>query len=166
MTVSVLVAGVGNIFLGDDGFGVEVVRNIPSSSFSSEVFVKDFGISSVHLAFELLNGYNYLVLLDAIQTGERPGTLSLIEVDQQDVLANTTSIADAHTMSPTTVLKMLDEFGGRVGRVFVIGCEPKSLEEEIYLSDVVAGAIPGAVEMLHELVSSLLNDQLHKEESK
>lgn len=166
MSPSVLVAGVGNIFLGDDGFGVEVAQRLSGTDLGPEAFVKDFGISSVHLAFELLNGYEYLVLIDAIELGNHPGTLSLIEIDQQAALSDTGTVPDAHTMNPTTVLKMLEDFGGNVGKVFVVGCEPEGLKEEISLSDAVAGAIPSAIDMVRELVSSLVEPELYKEESK
>lgn len=165
MIASVLIAGVGNVFLGDDGFGPEVARRMSGTELPPTVRLKDFGISSLHLAFELLEGYDALILIDAAQRNEAPGTVSLVQLDTEEMLS-TGSVADAHTMSPSTVVKMLDDFGGRVETIYLIACEPESVNEEMALSPFVDGAIPGAIEMVRELAFSLVDSQLKKEESK
>lgn len=158
MSKRVLLAGVGNIFLGDDGFGVEVARRMEDCDFHPDVFIKDFGIGSVHLAFELLNRYEVLVIIDAVQMGEKPGTVSLIEIDQEYLLSNESDmVADSHTMNPTNVIKMLSDFGGHVEKIYLVGCEPECLDETIALSQVVAEGVPVAIEMAQDLVARVLS---------
>ena len=145
----VLVAGIGNIFLADDGFGVEVARRLLGRSWPDGVQVEDFGIRGIHLAYALLDGYDVLVLIDAFPNGESPGTLSVL---QPDDVAGTEVPMDAHSMNPLAVLAMLADIGGKVGRVLIVGCEPAEIEERIGLSDVVAAAVPGAERLVEELV--------------
>lgn len=145
-----LVAGIGNIFLGDDGFGVEVVSRLLRRPAVAGVKVEDFGIRGVHLAYELLDGYDVVVLVDALATGEAPGTLSVLEPDP--AAAEGTPM-DAHSMNPMAVLAMLADLGGSVGRVLIVGCEPAEIAERIGLSQVVAGAVDGAVRLVEELVA-------------
>lgn len=156
MMNKVLVAGVGNIFLGDDGFGVAVANKLCEMDFPPEALVKDFGIASIHLVFELLNGYEVLILIDAVQTGETPGTLSCFEIDQESVLRDEATIADAHTMNPTSVVKLLNDFGGKVDTIYLVGCEPESIEETISLSPSVTQAVDEAVEMTKNLLATVL----------
>jgi hydrogenase maturation protease len=153
----VLVAGVGNIFLGDDGFGVEVVNRIDPATVPAGVKVADFGIRGVHLAYELLEGYDVLVLVDAVSQRAAPGTLSLIEHDPAAASRGGTIAAmDAHGMDPAAVLAMAGDMGARVERILVLACEAGSLDEGIGLSEAVAGAVPVAVEQLTELLSALV----------
>lgn len=143
--MSVLVAGIGNVFLGDDGFGVEVVRRIDPADVPAGVEVADYGIRGVHLAYDLLDGhYDTLVMVDAVPVGEAPGTLAVIDATGH---ADTTEpgTVDAHTMSPDVVLRALRHLGGGVGRVFVVGCRPAVLVERIGLSEPVAAAVDEAV---------------------
>jgi len=151
----ILVAGVGNIFLGDDGFGVEVAGRLGSCSFPAEVKVADFGIRGLHLAYELLDGYAALVLVDAVSRGDAPGTVSIIEhlpdEDGEGVLA----AMDAHGMNPAAVLAMVTDMGGSVGRVLVVGCEVAGVEDGIGLSPAVAEAVPHAVAAVRDVVGSL-----------
>jgi hydrogenase maturation protease len=152
-TAQVLVAGIGNIFLGDDGFGVEVARQLLVGRQSPQVKVADFGIRGVHLAYELLQGYELLVLIDTVDRDDPPGTVSLIEVPT-DGDAATPVAMDAHGMDPAAVLSMLRDLGGRVGRVVVVGCQPASTDEGIGLSDSVAAAIPAAIGIVLEVMAS------------
>ena len=159
MTASarVLVAGIGNIFLGDDGFGVEVAARMRGRALPEGARVEDFGIRGVHLAYELLDGYDAVVLVDAVPMGEEPGTIALIEPElsepeRGDDVAPT---MEAHSMSPAVVLDMLAGLGGRVGRVLIVGCQPASLEEGIGLSEPVAVAVDRAVEAVDELLVEL-----------
>jgi hydrogenase maturation protease len=157
MTPRVLVAGVGNIFLSDDGFGVEVARRLAGESFPEGVKVADFGIRSVHLAYELLDGYDALILIDAMGHGEAPGTVSVLEPERPDENESGAggSIVDAHGMSPGAVLSMVSDMGGQVERVLVVGCEPQTLEENIGLSPVVESVVDQAVQVVSDLVREM-----------
>jgi hydrogenase maturation protease len=151
----VLVAGIGNIFLGDDGFGVEVAQRLASVPMPEGVKVADFGIRSMHLAFELLDGYDTLVLIDTVGLGDDPpGTLAVIEPEVE--VFNGTPM-DAHTMNPETVLATLHELGGNVERLLLVGCQPATLAEGIGLSPQVAAVVDEAVGVVRELVDDLVD---------
>jgi hydrogenase maturation protease len=158
MTPRVLVAGIGNIFLGDDGFGVEVVSRLTARPVPDGVRIADFGIRGVHLAYELLDGYDVLVLVDAMPMGQAPGTVAIIE---PDLLAGDDGddgpgpAMDAHSMSPAVVLATLASLGGEVGRVLVVGCEPSVIEEGIGLSAPVSAAVDSAVEAVYAALTEL-----------
>ena len=157
--MSVLVAGIGNIFLSDDGFGVEVVKHIDAASLPAGVKVADFGIRGVHLSYELLDGYDALVLIDAMPMGEAPGTVVTFEPDVQAV---DPSGVDAHTMSPAVVLGLLAGMGGHVPRVVVVGCEPLTVQEGMGLSEPVAAAVRPAAEAVCRVVTDICSN-VHKE---
>jgi hydrogenase maturation protease len=168
VTPRVLVAGIGNIFLGDDGFGVEVANRLVArpEATPDTVRIEDFGIRGVHLAYELLEGYDALVLLDAVPMHEPPGTLAVIEVGTDLVPEpgdEPAAIMDAHSMSPATVLSLLAGLGGaglggKLERILVVGCEPATVEEGIGLSDPVAGAVEPAVALVEEVLGDLLTE--------
>jgi hydrogenase maturation protease len=146
----VLVAGIGNIFRGDDGFGVEVVRRLADERLGEDVDVGDFGIRGVHLAFEMASGkYTRVILVDATPRGEPPGTLYAIEPDAADGDAG----ADAHSLTPAAVLAWVHRIGGDCGPVILVGCEPASVDESIGLSLPVQSAVDGAVKMVRELIA-------------
>lgn len=150
MTKRVLVAGIGNIFNSDDGFGCEVARRLVEHELPDDVSAADFGIRGIHLAYELLEGYESLVLVDATPQGGQPGTLYLIEIGEDDVPAGP---ADAHSMDPQQVIAQVRGLGRTDLRIVLVGCEPASVEEGIGLSPVVAAAVDGAVDAVLELVS-------------
>jgi hydrogenase maturation protease len=157
----VLVAGVGNIFLTDDGFGSEVVRRMAGEQLPAGVEMVDFGIRGVHLAYQLLDGYDVLVVVDAAPRGHVPGTVSLLEVDPADVADSARAVSDgeaplvdAHGLEPAAILSMLGSLGGTVARVVVVACEPASVEEGIGLTEPVQAAVPRAIEMVRELMWS------------
>jgi hydrogenase maturation protease len=152
----ILVAGVGNIFLGDDGFGVEVAGRIEPTSFPEGVKVADFGIRGVHLAYELLDGYDILILIDAVSRGDPPGTVSVIEhrVGEDDE-GGTLAAMDAHGMDPGAVLAMAGDLGATVQRVLVVGCEAADVGDGIGLSGPVTEAVPRAIDAVHQLVASI-----------
>lgn len=152
-TRRVLVAGIGNIFLGDDGFGVEVVNHIDTSDLPAGVTVADYGIRGVHLSYELLDGYDALVLIDAMPLGEPPGTVVIFEPDVDSV--DPTSV-DAHSMSPAVVLGLLAGLGGRVPRVVVVGCQPLTVDEGLGLSEPVASAVVPAAEIVRHVLDDIL----------
>ena len=154
MTGRVLVAAIGNIFLGDDGFGVEVARRLIGHPLPDGVRVEDFGIRGVHLAYELMNDYDAAVLVDATPRGGEPGTLYLIEPDLDDTGRGRDTgapLMDAHDMTPEAVLALLTVLGGRVGRVLVVGCEPAVVEERMGLSEPVARSVDEAVRVVREV---------------
>jgi hydrogenase maturation protease len=150
----VLVAGVGNIFLGDDGFGVEVANRLASEALPEWVRIADFGIRGVHLAHELLDkAYETTILVDATPRGGKPGTVYLIEPDFYAVGADESNSPDAHGMNPEAVFALLKTLGGNPGHVFIVGCEPARVEEEIGLSPAVAHAVEEAIRLIRELIS-------------
>lgn len=160
MSGRVLVAGIGNIFLGDDGFGVEVANRLLRETFSASVRVADFGIRGLHLAYELLDGYDAVILIDAAPRGGSPGSLYVIEHDPEaasslDPLGATATRVDAHGMDPVAVLALLQRLGGSINRVLVVGCEPLTIEEGIGLSEPVAAAVDEAARVVSELVAEV-----------
>ena len=152
----VLVAGVGNIFLGDDGFGVEVAGRLDPTTVPPGVKVADFGIRGVHLAYELLDGYDIVVLIDAVSRGDPPGTVSVIEHAAADTAEGGTLAAmDAHGMDPGAVLAMAGDLGATVDRVLVVGCEAADVGDGIGLSPAVSEAVPHAIDAIHQLLASI-----------
>jgi hydrogenase maturation protease len=147
----ILVAGVGNIFLGDDGFGVEVVKRLALESVPESVRVADFGIKGIHLAFELLDKkYETMILVDAAPRGGAPGTVYLIEPDLPEI--NENSSHDAHAMNPQTVLDTVRSLGAISGKIYIVGCEPACTEEGMGLSEPVSLAVEEAVRLILEIV--------------
>jgi hydrogenase maturation protease len=149
----VLVAGVGNLFLADDGFGPEVARRLLADGGVEGARIVDYGIRGMHLAYELLDGYDVLIIIDTVPPRTSAGTLTLLEVTADDLGEGD---FDAHGMDPTAVLARLGDLGGRLPRTFVIGCEPASIDEGIGLTGPVSAAIPGAVQLVRNLVGELM----------
>jgi hydrogenase maturation protease len=149
MRPRVLVAGIGNVFLSDDGFGVEVLKELEGTDLPEWVQIADYGIAGTHLADDLMGGYDTTILLDATPHGRPPGTLSLIEADTDDIAA--VSLIDTHGMRPEAVFRLLRLLGGDAGRVLIVGCEPGCLDEGIGLSAAVEAAVPAAVRAVTEL---------------
>jgi len=155
----VLVAGIGNIFLGDDGFGPEVLRRMSSTPVSREVRtdgvrIADFGIRGVHLAYELLDGCETLILVDAMPNRGAPGTIHVFEADT-DTLSGRQF--DAHSMDPGAVLANLRALGGTMPRTIIVGCEVAAVEEGIGLSPAVDDAVPDAVDAVTRVVHDVLD---------
>jgi hydrogenase maturation protease len=152
MSPRVLVAGIGNVFLGDDGFGSEVARRLAAEPLPAEVSVVDYGIRGMHLAFDLLAGYDALVLVDALPHGGAPGDVTVLEVGEEDLGSGE---FDAHGMSPVAVLGSLGGLGGRLPpRTHVVGCEPGDVGEGMGLTAEVAAAIDTALSAIRVLISS------------
>ena len=152
--MGILVAGIGNIFLGDDGWGVEVVRRLSSHPLPAGVRVADFGIRGVHLAFELLeHPDDTTILVDITPRGGEPGTVYLIEPDHEALANSAPETADAHEMTPDAIFALLRSMGGTPGRVWIVGCEPVSTEEEMELSAPVEQAVDEAVTLLLDLIA-------------
>jgi hydrogenase maturation protease len=153
--MKLLVAGIGNVFLGDDGFGVEVVKRLRDRPLGDGVDVIDFGVRGIHLAYSLTDGsYAGAVLVDAVSRGEAPGTLYAIEADL-GAIDPVAAPADAHSLTPDAVLAMVRRLGGPVARIVVVGCEPATLDEAMELSAPVAASVDGAVAMIRELVGEM-----------
>ncbi|AJT62167.1 hydrogenase maturation protease [Streptomyces chattanoogensis] len=152
-----LIAGVGNIFLGDDGFGVEAVRRLGEHPLPGHVEVVDAGVRGVHLAYQMLDGYHTVLLVDASARGGAPGTVYLLDATDPDPAAPRPPAIDGHHMTPDSVLALLDTLSAGTGdsrpqRVLVVGCEPADLDEGIGLSEPVAAAVDEAVRLILQLV--------------
>ena len=150
MSGGVLVAGIGNIFLGDDAFGVEVIRRLAGQAVPDGVKVEDFGIKGIHLAYELLGGYDRLILIDAIARGSTPGTIHVL---QPSAIGSSGRIPDAHGMEPLAVFDYLASIGGDPVPTVIVGCEPASMEEEMGLSPAVEASLDEAVRIVLELIA-------------
>jgi hydrogenase maturation protease len=160
-TPRILVAGIGNIFLGDDAFGSEVARRLQQRQLPEEVRVVDFGIRGFDLVYALLENYEVTILVDATPRGEPAGTLYTIEPDltELDELAPESQVLDTHAMNPMKVLAMVKSMGGDFRKVLLVGCEPAPLESEdghMGLSEPVALAVEEAVRTVESLVTKIL----------
>jgi hydrogenase maturation protease len=160
-TRQILVAGIGNAWMKDDGFGCKVVELLSHRSLPAGVSVIDFGTGGLDLAYEVMRGYDGLVLVDVSRQGEPPGTLYVMEAEPDDVDGSIEDgqLLDPHGMDPETVLRFVKYVGGWPGRVFVVACEPDAIEDfGIGLSQPVSGAVARAAEVVLETVSQLQSD--------
>lgn len=158
----ILIGGIGNIFLGDDAFGCEVVRELSTRSWPGEVRVKDFGIRSYDLAYALASKYDAVILVDATPQGEPPGTVYLIEPDLARLCHFESAAGDPHNMNPVRVLQMAGTLGGGPARLYLVGCEPGNVGGDsgcFGLSAPVQAAVPKAVGMIESIVGNLLKPQ-------
>ena len=146
-------AGIGNIFLGDDGFGPEVLRRVPQPPADPGIRMRDYGIGGMHLAYDLLDDWDALILVDALPCQGSPGTLHVFEADLAS-LSGTAGL-DAHAMDPAAVFASLTALGGTAPYTVVVGCEVETVADGIGLSDVVAAAIPGAVAAIEAATARL-----------
>jgi hydrogenase maturation protease len=158
---TVLVAGIGNIFLGDDAFGVEVVRRLGSRVLPQAVRVADFGIRGLDLAYALQDGYQTTILVDACPHGEAPGTLYVIEPDLEGLDdPGAQQAIEGHAMNPVSVLRMARAMNIEVKNVLLLGCEPETLggeEGQMGLSAPVEAAVEEAVNLMESLIDDVLN---------
>lgn len=153
----ILIAGIGNIFLGDDAFGFEVAQQLIRRPLPANVQVLDYGIRSYDLAYALMQEWELVILVDAVSRGEKPGTVYTIEPELAEF--DTAPSLDAHTMNPVSVLQLVRALGGEPARVLVVGCEPMRLEPEettgeIGLSAPVQRAVNVAIDVIEELLAS------------
>jgi len=162
---TILVAGIGNIFLGDDGFGIEVVRRLASRQHAEGVRIADFGIRGFDLAFALLDDPAATILIDAMPRGEPPGTVYVLEPDLEgDMKSSAPEHSDGsfqgHAMTPDSVFALVRTLGGRPRNVTVVGCEPLTFGPEnegcMGLSGPVANAVPEAVATVEQLLARLV----------
>ncbi len=147
MSKRVLIAGVGNIFFGDDGYGCEVISRMRDETYPDDVRVEDYGIRGTHLAFELVSGYEGAILIDAVPKGGEPGSLYVIEPDVEAAKGT----ADAHSMDLQTVFAFMRTLDGTPPRILIIGCEPASAGEEMGLSEAVERAVGRTIPLVREV---------------
>jgi hydrogenase maturation protease len=164
-TPAILIAGIGNIFLGDDAFGVEVVQRLAGRKLPGRVKAIDFGIRGFDLAYALLDGSDVTILVDACPRGGEPGSLYVIEPDLNALGAPEAEQApvDAHSMNPMNVIRMAESMGGDLKRILLVGCEPATLgpeEGQMGLSEIVAAAVDAAVALVESLVERIRNGEL------
>ena len=149
MKEKVLIAGVGNIFLGDDAFGVEVLRHLSERELPENVCIKDFGIRGFDLAYALMEEWELVILVDATQQGGKPGTLYVIQHDAAQCAETGQQSFEPHGMHPVRALDLVSTMGSQAPRTIVIGCEPEDLGGEdgrMGLSSVVEAAVDEAAE--------------------
>ncbi len=157
---AILVAGIGNIFLGDDGFGVEVARRMLTRPRPEAVRVIDFGIRGFDLSYALQDGYETTILVDAFPHGQEPGTVSVVEPDLDDLAASPGDFVQPHAMNPMNVLRMAKAMNGSMKRVLLVGCEPEFLggdEGYMGLSEAVESAVDAAVDKIEAIVNRILD---------
>jgi hydrogenase maturation protease len=162
----ILIACIGNIFLGDDGFGTEVARRLSGRPLPPGVILKDFGIRGVDLTYALLDPYELVILVDACPRGGEPGTVYLVEPDPAAACPDgVPARLETHEMNPINVLRMVESMGGASSRILIVGCEPADLgsdeDGKLGLSDAVEAAVGEAVALIDRLVSNETALQLH-----
>ncbi len=172
MSASILIAGIGNIFQGDDAFGVTVVQRLAELRLPENVRVMDVGIRSIDLAFALLDNHELTILVDATSQGGAPGTLYTIEIEANDIpdVCEEASLVNSHGLDPVLVLSLAKSMGAQFRKTLLIGCEPLVIDCDesghIGLSDVVEAAVNPAVETIRRLIeeSEVSTVNLEKEE--
>jgi len=159
MKPRILIAGIGNIFFGDDGFGCEVAQQLMQNTLPTEVRVIDFGIRSYDLAYTLTDGFDVVTLVDAMARGEAPGTVAVIEPDLNRLGEFQNSVPDAHSLDPVSVLHLAQTIGSLPQRLLLVACEPAVLDSEgdLALSEPVRAAVPHAIEEIESLVAKFLS---------
>lgn len=160
-TKRILIAGIGNIFMGDDAFGVEVAGRLAKQSFPPGVRVADFGIRGFDLAYALMEGYETTILVDAYPGEGEPGTLFVLEPDLQNLNSTGTQqgFIEPHAMNPINVLRMATSMGGQLKRVLLVGCVPATLgpeEGRMGLSEPVTAAVDESLKLINSLVTRIL----------
>ncbi len=155
MKTEVLVAGIGNMFLTDDGFGPEVVNELAAdrSRLPEGVRLVDYGIRGLHLAYDLLEGFDALILIDALPGAGSPGELVTLRIGPDDLGQGE---LDAHGMNPVAVLASVSKLGGTLPPTYLIGCRAADVDEGIGLGAAVRAAVPGAAEAVRQLAAELL----------
>ena len=159
-----MIAGIGNIFLQDDAFGTAVIRQVEEKGSLQNVEINNVGTGGLKLAYDLMKGYDGLVLIDASRRGEEPGTLYIIEPNEQDIPAvlEEGSFIDPHGADPATVLRFIRALNAWPGKVVIVACEPAAAEEfAIGLSDSVAASVEKAVQLVEDIVREM-NEEINK----
>jgi hydrogenase maturation protease len=157
----ILVAGIGNIFMGDDGFGVEVVRRLAAAEIPAGVRVTDFGIRGLDLAYALQDGYETTILVDAYPHGQPPGAVSLVEPDLSTLNHSQEAVIEAHGMDPMKVLRMAAGMNAPLKKILLVGCEPATFggeEGAMGLSSEVEAGVDEAVKLILSVVQKVLQE--------
>lgn len=158
----VLIAGIGNAWQRDDGFGSEVARRLEGRELPEGIAVIDFGTGGLDLAYQVMYGYDGLLMIDVSRQGGSPGTLYVMEVDEDEVPGGSVEdgeVLNPHAMDPETVLRFIKITGGWPGKVVIVACEPETVEEMgVGLTPVVEEAVDRAVELVLETAKELLTD--------
>ena len=153
---SILVAGIGNIFLGDDGFGSEVARRLMQRLAVPGLRVADFGIRGLDLAFALTDGWHTTIIIDAMPRGGEPGTIYVVEADLSTIDDGPVAL-EAHAMDPIRVLALARSMGAELKNILIVGCEPETFgspdEGQLGLSSSVARAVESAIDVIETLVA-------------
>jgi hydrogenase maturation protease len=161
----VLIAGIGNAWQKDDGFGSEVARRLDHEQLPDGVAVIDFGTGGLDLAYQAMNGYDAILMIDITRQGGEPGTLYVMEVDEDEVAAGAVEdgeVLNPHGMDPETVLRFIKVMGSWPGKVVIVACEPQTIEEMgMGLSPVVEEAVDRAVKLVLETAAELLTDEAY-----
>ena len=161
----ILIAGIGNTWQRDDGFGSEVARRLEGEELPEGVAVIDFGTGGLDLAYQVMYGYDGLLLIDVSRQGGSPGTLYVMEVDEDEVAGGSVEdgeVLNPHGMDPETVLRFIKLTGGWPGKVVIVACEPQTVEEMgVGLSPVVEEAVDRAVDLVIETAKELLTDEAY-----
>jgi hydrogenase maturation protease len=158
----ILIAGIGNIFLGDDAFGCEVANELSTRDLPAHTRVIDFGIRSFDLAYALVEGYDAVILVDAVPRSGNSGTVYLIELEQGELGEIPAGPMDGHSLDPVGVLKLAETFGKRCERIYLVGCEPARLdspEGKMGLSEAVRAAVPKAIDLIDSLARRILTEK-------
>lgn len=155
----VLVAAIGNIFFGDDGFGPAVARALARDSIAG-VKIEDYGIRGMHLAYELVSGYDRAIIVDAVARGETPGTLYVIEPD----LTVDGATPDPHRMDLRNVFAFIHTIGGEAPPIALVGCEPEETQDSMELSAAVEAAVQPAADLVRRLIREALSNGARREE--
>ena len=155
MRGEILVAGIGNIFLGDDGFGPEVIRHLTAdpSGLPGGVRIVDYGIRGMHLAYDLLDDFDALILVDAVPGAGEPGEVIMLEIGPDDLGRGE---FDAHGMDPVAVLAAVPKLGGELPPTYLVGCRPAEVEGGIGLGATARAAVPLAADAVRRLAGELL----------
>jgi hydrogenase maturation protease len=163
MTKQILIAGIGNIFLGDDAFGVEVAQRLSRQKLPNSVRVVDFGIRGLDLAYALMDDYELAILVDATPRGGVPGTIYTIEPDLGNTEIPAMAPVDGHSMNPINVFALVKSMGRQFQRILIVGCEPAPLLEEegrMGLSERVQAAVDPAIHVIESLIANVLANDL------
>jgi hydrogenase maturation protease len=149
----ILVAGLGNIFLGDDAFGVEVVRRLSQMNVPEHVRLMDVGVCSVHLAYELRErAYETVILIDVVSTGDPAGTISVLQPESDGAAGP--RVQEGHGVEPHEIAALVRQLGGKVPRMMIVACQPSRIGPDAGLSEPVAAAVDGAVQTVMRLLPS------------
>jgi hydrogenase maturation protease len=165
----ILVAGIGNIFLGDDGFGCEVVRELVTMGVSREAKVVDYGIRGLDLAYALLEPYEVVVFVDAIARAGQPGSVYLLQPVNPEKDGGGETALDPHAMDPMHLMAMARSLGEIKAEIYIVGCEPNDFGDELEgrmgLSTVVRASVPEAARMVVELIAHIHAQKMQAAES-